>query len=232
MGVKSILGGLALALSMTSVGNATVVSGNSSQSINEYSGYVQVVDQASVSLLAGADVGWLYLYEQSRLNFLAGKAAWVHMYDDSQAQIDGGILSWLKMYDNSRANIYGSDLSWLLLFETSDVNIYKADISWLVLNGNARADIYGSNFVYSGGHLSGNWKDGTPFSFWALPGTDQGMPILDFGDISMPQNIFLHTVPEPSTLCLTALPLLALALLRRKAARGLTAAPVPRPYTA
>jgi hypothetical protein len=221
MGTKSILAGLALATCFANgTSHATVITGNAVESINGYDGYVHAYDQSTVELLGGADVAWLYMHEQSKLNFFAGDVSWIHMYGNAQADIFGGTLSWLLMFDASAANIH------------------RSDISWLVLDGNSRADIYGSNFAYSGGHLSGNWVDGTPFSFWALNGDGQGVPS-SAGSSLMPENIALHAVPTPATayLILLALPLLALSrgrqfVKKRALPAGLTAAPSPPPYTA
>ena len=194
MGAKSILTGLVLAFGVASgVSHAAVVTGSTVQSINGYESYLDVFDQATAKLVSGADVSWLGMHEQSNLDFFAGEASWVRMYDNSHADIFGGVLSWLLMFDAGAANIY------------------RSEISWLVLNGNSRVDIYGSNFSYSGGQLSGNWGDGTAFSFWALNGNAQGLPT-GFGSSLMPENIVLHAVPAPATadLIMVALTLLVL----------------------
>ncbi len=213
MGINAILGGFALLFSciIGSVTHATVLTGNGVHTINGPESNVSAYDQATVELVSGADVAWLYMNAQSRLDVLEGLASWVYMYADSRAAIRGGDLSWLKLYGNSSANITNGNISWLQIFETSSASILKADISWLVVGGASRADIYGRNFTYSGGHLSGNWTDGTPFSFWALEGDAQGVPNVVGIYSQLPDNIVLHTVPVPSTayLILLALPLLA-----------------------
>lgn len=213
MGTKSILAGFVLAFcAASSVSHATVVTGGTVQTISASDSSVYAYDQATVELVNGADVGWLYMNAQSRLNVFDGLAAWTFMSANSNAAIQGGDLSWLKMYDNSHVDITNGILSWLQMFEASTANIYKADISWLVLAENSKAEIYGSNFAYSGGHLSGNWADGTPFSFWALSGNAQGMPTVVRLPV-LPENIVLHVVPAPATayLMMLALPLLTLS---------------------
>lgn len=213
MELKAILGGFALLFFCVigSTAHATVLTGNAVHTINGPESSVSAYDQATVELVSGADVAWLYMNAQSQLNVLEGLASWVYMYADSRAAIKGGDLAWLKLYDNSSASISDGSISWLQIFETSSASILKADISWLIVGGASRADIYGHNFVYSGGHLSGNWTDGTPFSFWALEGDTQGVPNVVRMYSQLPDNIVLHTVTVPSTayLILLALPLLA-----------------------
>lgn len=206
MKTKSIFAGLVLASALASGGSqATTITGNAVQSISGIASNVYAYDQATVNLIGGADVGRLFMHQQSSLNFLAGDVSWIHMYDSSEAKISGGELSWLLMSDSSTANIY------------------KSDISWLVMGGDSIAHIYGSNFSYFGGHLSGNWGDGTPFSYWAVTGNAQGMPLLTIGPSPMPANIVLHAVPVPATLYLIGLALPILAWVRR----DLRAKPTP-----
>lgn len=188
MKTKSILTGLALACVLASgKSQATVINGSAVQSISGYESTVYAYDQATVNLIDGADVVWLYLHQQSNLNFLAGSASWIRMYDSAQVEISGG------------------DLSWLLMFDSSTANIYKSDISWLVMGADTTAHIHGRNFSYANGNLSGNWADGTPFSFWAVNGTSEGTPLPAIGASPMPENIVLHTVPVPATLYLIGL---------------------------
>lgn len=210
MKTKSIFAGLVLVSSLVCGGSqASVITGNAVQSISGIESTVHAYDQATVNLIGGADVAWLYMHQQSSLNFFAGDASWIHMHDSSEAEISGG------------------DLSWLLMFDSSAANIYKSDISWLVMGGDSIAHIYGSNFSYFGSHLSGNWADGTPFSFWAVNGNAQGMALPAIG-VSMPANIVLHAVPVPATLYLIGLALPVLAWVRG----GLRAKPTPRDLVA
>lgn len=131
-----------------------------------------------------------------------GPDAFVSAYDQAVVNLlDGADVAFLDTRDQSHVNIHGGELSWLNMYEQSTADIYKVDLSWLLLAENSTAHIYGSNFFYSGGHLSGNWSDGSAFSFWALNANSRGM-IENPSPVSMPANISLHSVPLPGTLYL------------------------------
>lgn len=148
-----------------------------------------------------------------------GVDAFVSAYDQGVVNlVDGADVAFLDTRDQSHVNIYGGELSWLNMYGQSTADIYKVDLSWLLLAENSTAHIYGSNFSYSGGHLSGNWSDGSAFSFWALNANSRGM-IENPSPVLMPANISLHGVPLPGTLYLFGAALFPLMGSLRKSRR-------------
>jgi hypothetical protein len=138
----------------------------------------EVVDlYGSESFVTVHDSATVNTHETSNIAFLWG-------VDNSTVNVDGGEISWLHAYDRNVTNI-------------SFIN----DLSWLLVRDNSVVNIYGSNFNYSGGHLSGTWSNGNHFEFWALKEND-----LSSGNIGniLPNNIILHSasVPEPASLSL------------------------------
>lgn len=135
-----------------------------------------------------------------------GSESFVSAYDSSTITTHvGSSVSFLDGYDNSTFNINGGDISWLELYDSNVTNIsYVEDLSWLLVSDSSAVNISGSDFNYSGGHLSGIWGNGTAFSFWALEESD--LRSGNIGDV-LPDNIILHvaSVPEPSSLALLAL---------------------------
>jgi hypothetical protein len=129
------------------------------------------------------------------------QVAWYDAYQNSSVSVDGGAISWLTLRDSSTASISGGDISWLQVYDNSVVQLTGVDdLSWLVFRGAAsRAEIYADNVQYSGGHLSGQWGNGTSFSFWAV------MDNFSIGNV-MPTNIVIRSaVPEPGSMWLMVL---------------------------
>ena len=153
------------------------------------------------------------------LHSISGSDAFVYAYNQATVALTTGAdVAFLDMYDQSHASLYAGELSWLHLYDQSTADIHQIDISWLLMGGNSIAHIYGSDFSYGGGHLSGKWSDGSPFSFWALNINSNGQ-ITTPAPASMPTNISLHSVPIPGTLYLFGAALLPLIGFHRKLSR-------------
>jgi len=142
--------------------------------------------------------GFVTAYDQSTITTHIGSSvAFLNGRDDSIFNINGGDISWLQLYNNNKTSIsFVEDLSWLLVSDDSEITIF------------------GTNFSYSGGHLSGVWSNGLAFSFWALEELDLHSGAI--GNI-IPDNIILRavSVPEPSSLTLLIM-CLALLTYRKK----------------
>jgi hypothetical protein len=127
------------------------------------------------TIVAPANVSHFYGYQNSSVEVAGGHVSWLHMHDSSTASISGGNISWIKLYDNSSVRITGVDsLSWLVFEDTTSI-----------------AEIVATNVQYTNGLLSGNWDNGSPFIFWAV--TSPIMP-----NDTIPSNIVISSVPEPS----------------------------------
>lgn len=149
-----------------------------------------------------------------------GSDAFVHAYD--HAQVNLGVnsdVAFLDMHDQSHVSIYGGKLSWLHLYEQSTATLYMTNISWLLMADASKATVIGSDFSYTGGHLSGKWADGSPFSFWALNFNGATNQLGSIGGV-MPSNLILQTVPTPGTLYLLGAALLPLLAFRRQGVKN------------
>lgn len=161
--------------------------------------YAASVTGSGVLDVTGSDV-WIDSHDQSTVNVWPGSTiSYLDSYNQSHANVYGGDISWLRMHDSSTANIYDGTPHWIILTEFAKANVYKGGISWLILDGTSTADIYVSNYSYSvNGILSGQWSDGTNFSFWLQNGPlgSQISPAV------LGSNVFIHTVPVPTSLVL------------------------------
>jgi hypothetical protein len=172
------------------------ITGTNTVDINGPEGFVYAYDSSTITASSGADIAWLYGYDNSTLNINIGSE-----------------VSWLYGYDHSTLNIDGGDISWLTLYDESEVNIsFVEDLSWLLVNDDVQVNIFGSEFSYAGGHLSGLWANGDPFSFWALEEVD--LRLGSIGNIQ-PNNINLHVVPTPSSIYLLLIGIGFLLIRRR-----------------
>lgn len=177
---------LGLALSTAQHAFADVIDGAVS--------FVTKSGSASTSIVAPANVGFFYGYQNATVEVTGGEVSWLNMHDNSTASISGGNISWVRLFDNSSVRITGID-----------------SLSWLVFeNTNSKAEIVASNVQYANGHLYGNWGNGMPFSFWAISSSI-------FPNDTMPSNILISSVPEPSQclLFLGGIAMLAAVRVRR-----------------
>lgn len=136
-------------------------------------------------------------------------------FDQSTVDVLGGQISYLDLYNDAFANISGGDMAYVQLYDTARVRITGlADLSWLVLESDrAQVEIVASGVSFDQGHLSGVWGDGSAFRFWAV-GTNFGIPA------ALPSNITITSpVPEPASVALMCLGLLALPAAVRHARR-------------
>lgn len=101
-----------IALGLSFSANATSISGNNVVEINGNDAFVFVYDQATVNLISGSDVSFLYAH------------------DDSQVNVYDGTLGWLTMYEQSAAKIYKADLSHLGVRPETSVTIYGSNFSY------------------------------------------------------------------------------------------------------
>lgn len=181
--------------------------------------YALTLTGNSSSAINGSDDAFVYQYDTSTLSLNSGAdVAFLETHNNAQANIySGSQLSFLNTYDASVANVYGGDTSWLILHDQSQVNVYKTVTSWLLVAENATATIFGSNFNYSNGHLSGNWSDGSAFSFRALNAQNDGQINFNADQSILPSNIILTSVPLPGAFYLFASTLFGLiGFLRKK----------------
>ena len=158
----------------------------------------------------------VYATGQTTVNVNGSTIAWSYFYDTSVVNVTGNAnVSWMHLRDNAAAHIYDGTISWLKLYESSRANLTSPDhVSWLLLNDQSQAHLYGSDFSYGGGHISGKWANGVPFSFWALNEVDLANP--ESNRSIKPAGLHLHVVPEPVSSGLAVGALAAAFLLRRR----------------
>jgi len=192
------------------------ISGTSIMDVYGFEGMMRARDASTVNTYTGADIAWLYAYDNASINVNAGEVSWLYAYDNANITVNSGEMSWLFAYDNVNVDINGGDVAWLKLYGSSITTLRDLDdLSWLLLYEQSEVNIYGRDFSYEGGQLSGYWEDGTAFSFWALDEANRW----SLNKNILPKNIFLNdlsviSVAEPPVLFLLFLGMLI--LLSRK----------------
>ena len=197
---------------------------------NCFSAIINVVDDTShvhesihgtdtINILSGGEVAFLSSYDSTNINVQSGgHISHLHTYDNSQVSLSSGSdISHSSAYGNSHFEVNGGDVGFLSFFDFSTANLHQMDgLSWLILGSNTNIKIFGSNFLLSGSHLSGNWENGDNFKFWLLSGEHQSIPANLVRGV-IPENLELvNSVPEPSTALLFLSALLPLSFFNKK----------------
>jgi hypothetical protein len=166
---------------------SAIINGNDLVDVTGFESSISAYEQSVTNVKPTSDVPRIYAYDESEINIMGGEVSWVYGYDDTTINISAGDISWLTLSGNNETNISFVD-----------------DLSWLLLNDDAIVNIFGTDFSYDNGILSGEWANGSNFSFWALEELD-----LQSGNITsfLPDNIVLHasSVPEPASVALIVL---------------------------
>ena len=170
-------------------------------------------DSSTVHMSGGSVGDYLYAYNSSTVDISGGNMKYLHMRDSSIGNMSDGGVEVLSAGDASVVVITGGAVGRINCTQSAIVNISGGSMGQdmdVIGTGHvtfdARNFVLGNGLTLDGarilgtGILSGEWFDGTP---WALSiRTNQG-PIL--------------LVPEPATLSLLALGVLA--VLRRRSKR-------------
>ncbi len=112
MKVSQLISGVVL-LALMGAAEATEIRGSEALLIDGYEVLVHGYENSSISVVEGADISFLSLYDQSSVDVKGGEISWLHLYDDSSADLNyANDISWLLMDDSATANLYGSDFSY------------------------------------------------------------------------------------------------------------------------
>ncbi len=183
------------------------IAGNNAEITN-----ARIFDNAYFEAASGSKIGTILANESSDIQVKAGsEVAAITAEDSSTTSIQSGsTISTFSGFKQSTINVFGGDISWLQLYDQSVANIFYADdLSWLLVSADSQVNIYGKEFNFSNGHLSGVWKNGESFSFWAKDSVLSP-------SASMPKGIVFHYVDEPASLAMLAAGMLLLLRSNRR----------------
>ena len=142
----------------------------------------------------------------------------VNVWNTATVDMTGGRAFYCNLYDSSAFNFYDGDVGAFSTYQSAIVNVFaENNPAALYINEQSQAHlfngrffndgmifddaelhIYGYNLEY---HISapdrvdGLWPDGRSFEF-AIRNSSMG---------TLKDNVFLHEIPEPFTLCLLGL---------------------------
>ncbi|WP_196158992.1 PEP-CTERM sorting domain-containing protein [Reinekea sp. G2M2-21] len=112
MKIGELISGVAL-LALMGAAEATEIRGSEALLIDGYDAFVNGYENSSISVVEGADISFLSLYDQSSVDVEGGEISWLHLYDDSSANLYYiNQISWLLMDESTTVNLYGSDFSY------------------------------------------------------------------------------------------------------------------------
>ncbi|MBW7991730.1 MAG: hypothetical protein FVQ84_17175 [Planctomycetes bacterium] len=189
-----------LAVEDSSGGNPTTLSLVSGTYVDNH--YVYAYDFSELNVVAGYAYG-IFPMDSSTANMSGGEAAYWHSYGISQTYIWGGDVSHrLNSHESSVVNVTGGYISSLVAFDSSVVALSGGIIANLSSYDSSIINIHGSNFFVSDtggsqgdGYITGNWLDSTPFN------------ISIFNDPVFGEDTISHInlVPAPGALLLGSL---------------------------
>jgi hypothetical protein len=138
---------------------------------------VNIWDSANVTM-TGGDVFWCYTHNTSTFTYYGG-------YGD---------LSVILMYDTSIVRNYADWTPTMELYGNSQMHIYNGHIgSSVSIYDDAQLHVYGYSLSFTYPEINGFWPDGQHFSFYIR---NTG------GEFNPDEQVFLHEIPEPTTLLL------------------------------
>jgi hypothetical protein len=165
-----VIGALAC-VNINAVANITVTSdflirdGDVYDSLNQIFIYDTEPDITTVTM-TGGDVYALVPYESSIANVSGGYVDYIVPYDSATVDMSGGGTYNIRSYNTSKVNFRGGDVSYLAAFDSSIINLTGGVIDHLSGYDSSIINIFGTDFFVSetGGYITGNWLDGTPFN--------------------------------------------------------------------
>lgn len=141
----------------------------------------------------------------------------VNVWNDANVLMTGGEAFYCNLYNSSRFNFYDGDIGVFSTYNSAIVNVFADDNPGFYINGQSQVHLFNGGFVnnamiYDDGQLNiygynlqyiigfcdrifGLWPDNQSFEI-AIRNSDMG---------ALKDNVFLHEIPEPSTLSLLGL---------------------------
>lgn len=170
--------------------------------------YIALHDSATVTMTGGNISARFAAYDTSTFKVQGGLvSSSLLFYDSSVANITGGTINGgLNMYNNSVLNISGGTLAGFDLISDSTVaNLWGGQIGRIYSHGIVH--LYGQNieiepYYIDDLYIHGLWGNGTPFEFIA------------FRAIPYNSQFVIHEIPEPTTLSLLLLGIVAVRKFR------------------
>lgn len=179
---------------------AVTVDGDTVLDISEYERTLRALDNSSVTLLSGGEVGV------------------ARVLDDASLIVSGGRIGTLGLWDNATVTINGGSIGTAFAQGNSTLvlnNIEQLDN--LIIRDTGHVQILGDDVQYDGQFLTGEWENGNAFSFrtYNLTGvSSNGLP--GYLSVNSPSQ-----VPLPATAFLFSAALIGLGLIGRKRDMGL-----------
>jgi hypothetical protein len=187
---KKLLGTILAILLLPVCANATTMDFYTDGTITDNNVFdtVNVWDTATVDM-SGGNVVTSIIHDTATLNYTSGEIQFIITYGNSTVNVNSDYSTDFQLEDNSKVFLYNG---------SSNFQAFLIDNPQIA--GNPQVHIYGYNFVYTPYHpdmifLDGYWENNQNFHF-----------IIRLAQGTSPQNsIFLHEIPEPSTLSLLGL---------------------------
>ena len=156
------------------------------------------------TIIDGNDFDTVNVWNTATVDMTGGCAFYCNLYDSSIFNTYGGDTSILSTHQTSQAWLYADDATGAYIYDQSVVHMFNGGFSTsLFLYDSGQLHIYGYSlsFTYSD-EINGFWPDGEYFY----------INLRNPGEFNPDEQVFLHEIPEPSTLSLLGL----LALFIRK----------------
>ncbi len=170
---------------------------------------VWVVDQDSVSMASGGDIGsYLRLFDSAVFNYYGGiLGSYVYLGNSSQFKMHGGEISSYLWADNtSKATIDGGIFTaYIHAASSAQVDISGGTMWYLDAEDSSNINIYGTNLLKTSNTITGTLADGTAIN----------VSYMEKGN----GHINLHTVPEPSTFLMSCVGVVVALVAARRIRR-------------
>ena len=196
--------------------------------------FLYAYDNASINFSGGINNYRIYANNNSHITISGGSVGQETVaFDNSHIEVTGGVLPDLYPVDDATITVTGGSLGILRVYANALMSIYGgSNISELSANGYGIIELYGTEFFVNGVPLQDGDKltsyttYGSPSARYfvgQITGTladgsnlDNEFLIAGTGGNTDRANIYVHIVPEPTTLSLAVVLLLGIVLRRRR----------------
>jgi hypothetical protein len=139
------------------------------------------------------------IWDNANVTMTGGVVAFCNTYNSGILNYNDGDLHFLYTYQTSQAWLYANESTECRIYDQSIVHLYNGGlVASALIYDDAELHIYGYNLEYIIGGpdmVEGFWPDNQFFSIF-IRNSPEG---------ALRDNVFLHEIPEPSTLSLLGL---------------------------
>ncbi len=172
-----------LAVEDSSGGNPTTLSLLSGTYVDNH--YVYAYDFSKLNVVAGYAYA-TFSMDSSTVNIIGGEVMYPHSHNLSTTTVSGGVCYRITAHDSSTLNLTGGNIHLLSGYDSSVINVHGTNLLFTNTGGSGY------------GYITGNWANGTAFNISLY-----NDPEIEGADTY--SHINLVTVPEPATLLLLGL---------------------------